>query len=150
MGSYLKMPDKRRVLALLELGWSYRRIERRMAVHKCATLADYAAFLRAGPEEPGLLMKELLISVTNFFRDVEAWQALSEKIIPKLFEDKDIGNTIRAWTIGCATGEEWATWKAHPTHFASGEHMFFSVRNKEGSAPDGPGWTVRVAPEERR
>jgi hypothetical protein len=36
---------------------------------------------------------------------------------------------------GCATGEEWATWKAHPTHFASGDHMFFSVRNSEGSAP---------------
>ena len=36
---------------------------------------------------------------------------------------------------GCATSEEWATWKAHPTHFASGEHMFFSVRNKEGKAP---------------
>ena len=36
---------------------------------------------------------------------------------------------------GCATSEEWATWKAHPTHFASGEHMFFSVRNKEGKPP---------------
>ena len=36
---------------------------------------------------------------------------------------------------GCATGEEWATWKAHPTHFASGEHMAFSVRNREGGSP---------------
>ena len=45
-----------------------------------------------------------------------------------------VGGVLVAVT-GCATGEEWATWKAHPTHFASGEHMFFSVRNGEGSAP---------------
>jgi len=45
-----------------------------------------------------------------------------------------LGGVLVAVT-GCATGEEWATWKAHPTHFASGEHMFFSVRNSEGSAP---------------
>ena len=45
-----------------------------------------------------------------------------------------VGGALMAVT-GCATGEEWATWKAHPTHFASGEHMFFSVRNGEGSAP---------------
>jgi hypothetical protein len=45
-----------------------------------------------------------------------------------------VGGVLMAVT-GCATGEEWATWKAHPTHFASGEHMFFSVRNKEGAPP---------------
>lgn len=45
-----------------------------------------------------------------------------------------VGGVLMAVT-GCATGEEWATWKAHPTHFASGEHMFFSVRNREGAAP---------------
>ena len=45
-----------------------------------------------------------------------------------------LGGVLVAVT-GCATGEEWATWKAHPTHFASGEHMFFSVRNSEGSPP---------------
>ena len=45
-----------------------------------------------------------------------------------------VGGALLAVT-GCATGEEWATWKAHPTHFASGEHMFFSVRNKEGAPP---------------
>jgi len=38
-------------------------------------------------------------------------------------------------TAGCATNEEWATWRAHPSHFASGEHLFFSTRNREGSAP---------------
>ena len=45
-----------------------------------------------------------------------------------------VGGALLA-VAGCATGEEWATWKAHPTHFASGEHMFFSVRNGEGSPP---------------
>jgi hypothetical protein len=45
-----------------------------------------------------------------------------------------VGGVLVAVT-GCATSEEWATWKSHPTHFASGEHMFFSVRNREGSAP---------------
>jgi hypothetical protein len=45
-----------------------------------------------------------------------------------------IGAAILA-TAGCATSEEWATWKSHPTHFASGEHLFFSARNREGSAP---------------
>jgi hypothetical protein len=45
-----------------------------------------------------------------------------------------VGGVLVAVT-GCATGEEWATWKAHPTHFASGEHMFFSVRNREGAPP---------------
>jgi len=45
-----------------------------------------------------------------------------------------VGGVLVAVT-GCATGEEWATWKSHPTHFASGEHMFFSVRNREGAQP---------------
>ncbi len=45
-----------------------------------------------------------------------------------------VGGVLVAVT-GCATGEEWATWNTHPTHFASGEHMFFSVRNREGATP---------------
>jgi hypothetical protein len=45
-----------------------------------------------------------------------------------------VGGALVA-AAGCATGEEWQTWREHPTHFASGEHMFFSVRNREGSTP---------------
>jgi hypothetical protein len=41
---------------------------------------------------------------------------------------------VVAAVAGCATGEEWTTWKDHPTHFASGDHLFFSVRNREGAA----------------
>lgn len=45
-----------------------------------------------------------------------------------------VGSVLLAAT-GCATSEEWATWRAHPTHFASGDHLFFSTRNREGRAP---------------
>ena len=51
-------------------------------------------------------------------------------------------------TVGCATNEEWGTWKAHPTHFASGDHMFFSVRNKEGAAPQVKRQDIAMAREE--
>ena len=51
-------------------------------------------------------------------------------------------------TVGCASNEEWTTWKAHPTHFASGDHMFFSVRNKEGAAPQVKRQDIAMAREE--
>ena len=51
-------------------------------------------------------------------------------------------------TVGCATNEEWATWKSHPTHFASGEHMFFSVRNSESGAPKVSRQDIAMAREE--
>jgi hypothetical protein len=46
-----------------------------------------------------------------------------------------LGATVLLAASGCATSEEWQTWRDHPTHFASGDHLFFSTRNKEGSAP---------------
>jgi len=83
-----------------------RRIERRMQLNGFTTLEAYLGYLRLNIPEATAMFNDILIGVTNFFRDVDAWQTLSEKVIPKLFEAKDIGNTIRAWTIGCATGEE--------------------------------------------
>jgi len=83
-----------------------RRIERRMQLNGFTTLEAYLGYLRLNIPEATAMFNDILIGVTNFFRDLEAWQTLSEKIIPKLFDGKDIGNTIRAWTIGCATGEE--------------------------------------------
>ena len=83
-----------------------RRIERRMQLNGFATLEAYLGYLRPNVAEATAMFNDILIGVTNFFRDGEGWQALSEKIIPKLFEDKEIGNTVRAWSIGCATGEE--------------------------------------------
>lgn len=83
-----------------------RRIERRMHVTRNASLKDYAAYLVKNSDEVKELFKDLLISVTNFFRDPEAFEMLEKKIIPKLFERKKRGDQIRVWCTGCATGEE--------------------------------------------
>jgi two-component system CheB/CheR fusion protein len=87
-------------------GTVLRRIERRLAVREFTTLTQYAAYMREHPEEAHALLKELLISVTNFFRDREAFDALERTVIPKLFETKGAGDHVRVWVPGCATGEE--------------------------------------------
>jgi two-component system CheB/CheR fusion protein len=83
-----------------------RRIERRMAVHQIITLDGYVKFMQQTPAEVEALFRDLLIGVTNFFRDPEVFKALEEKIIPGLFADKPPGGLIRAWSTGCSTGEE--------------------------------------------
>ncbi len=83
-----------------------RRIERRMSVHQIETLDDYVKFLQQYPVEVEALFSDLLIGVTNFFRDPEVFKALEEKVIPKLFVDKAIGTPVRAWSVGCSSGEE--------------------------------------------
>lgn len=83
-----------------------RRIERRMAVHQIAELADYVRFLQQTPSELQTLFQELLIGVTNFFRDAEAFSILETKAIARLFADKPSGSTFRVWVCGCSTGEE--------------------------------------------
>ena len=82
-----------------------RRIGRRMALHKFSALQDYIHYIQKTPEEIDLLLKDILISVTSFFRDADAFQALA-KVLPKTFEKKQPGETIRVWVPGCATGEE--------------------------------------------
>ena len=84
----------------------YRRIERRMGIHQIDNIAAYVRFLQENPQETELLFKELLIGVTNFFRDPETWVALKEKVIPSLLAARPSGGTIRAWVAGCSTGEE--------------------------------------------
>ncbi|MDB5992131.1 MAG: cheBR [Herbaspirillum sp.] len=83
-----------------------RRIERRMQVNCLSNLNDYLVYLERTKEETPLLLQDMLISVTNFFRDPESFAALERDIIPRLFEDAVEGTQIRAWTPGCATGEE--------------------------------------------
>lgn len=82
-----------------------RRIARRMQVSEVDTLTDYLSYLRTHPGEAGALLQDLLISVTNFFRDREAFEAL-EQVIPELFRDKSSSDVIRVWVPACATGEE--------------------------------------------
>ncbi|GJI99697.1 chemotaxis protein CheR [Duganella rhizosphaerae] len=83
-----------------------RRIERRMKVRQRQTLADYVVFLRANPAEVELLFKELLIGVTNFFRDPRVWDYLMATALPQLLEAHPDGATFKAWVPACSTGEE--------------------------------------------
>jgi len=83
-----------------------RRIERRMAVHQIESMDGYVKYLQQTPVEIEALFHDLLIGVTNFFRDPKAFQALEEEVVPKLFSDKSAGATVRVWSTGCSTGEE--------------------------------------------
>lgn len=82
-----------------------RRISRRLQVNDLDDLPSYLTYLRMHPGEAGALLKDLLISVTNFFRDRETFEALEAKI-PKLFQGKGPNDAVRVWVPGCATGEE--------------------------------------------
>ena len=83
-----------------------RRVERRMAVHQIADLSSYVRFLQQTPLEVEALFRDLLIGVTNFFRDPDAFAALEATVIPQLFTDKAPGAAVRVWISGCSTGEE--------------------------------------------
>ena len=83
-----------------------RRIERRQNLHELPDIVAYARFLREHPDECVALLKELLISVTHFFRDPEAFLALERNIVPRLFQGKQVQDQVRVWVAGCATGEE--------------------------------------------
>jgi|WetSurMetagenome_2_1015567.scaffolds.fasta_scaffold00655_9 two-component system, chemotaxis family, CheB/CheR fusion protein len=83
-----------------------RRIERRMAVQQIKTMEGYVKYLQQIPAEVEALFRDLLIGVTSFFRDPEAFKALDELIIPRLFAGKPAGSLIRVWSAGCSTGEE--------------------------------------------
>jgi len=83
-----------------------RRIERRMAIHKIDDADLYVKYLQQMPTEIDALFRDLLIGVTSFFRDKNAFEELEEKVIPKLFAKKSGEDTIRIWSVGCSTGEE--------------------------------------------
>jgi chemotaxis methyl-accepting protein methylase len=84
----------------------YRRIERRMGIHQITKMAAYVRYLQENSQELDLLFKELLIGVTNFFRDPAAWEQLREQAIPTLLASRAPGQALRAWVPGCSTGEE--------------------------------------------
>lgn len=83
-----------------------RRIQRRMQVLQIDDPAVFYQRLREEPAQVDLLFQDLLIGVTNFFRDPQAFEALERHIIPKLFEGRRPDETVRVWVPGCATGEE--------------------------------------------
>jgi two-component system, chemotaxis family, CheB/CheR fusion protein len=93
-------------LSLYKTSTLKRRVERRMGVHSLDTMAAYEEFLRQNPEEFDLLFKEMLIGVTGFFRDPAAWEDLRDALTPELLAQSGAGRRLRAWVIGCSTGEE--------------------------------------------
>ncbi|HCZ14932.1 MAG TPA: SAM-dependent methyltransferase [Candidatus Accumulibacter sp.] len=83
-----------------------RRIARRMLQQQLCHVDDYLDYLGAHPDEARALFKDLLINVTSFFRDPEAFAVLGQQILPQLLADKPAGYVLRIWVAGCASGEE--------------------------------------------
>ncbi|HZK57111.1 MAG TPA: CheR family methyltransferase [Clostridia bacterium] len=83
-----------------------RRVERRMGIHQIEYIDDYVKYLQQFPAEAEALFRDLLIGVTCFFRDPEAFEVLEQQGIPKLFDNKQAGDVIRVWIPCCSTGEE--------------------------------------------
>ncbi|UTF50746.1 PAS domain-containing protein [Desulfomicrobium sp. ZS1] len=84
----------------------YRRIERRMSIHQIDRIMSYVRFLQENSQETEILFRELLIGVTNFFRDPAAWEHLRKNALPLLLKACPPNGILRAWTPGCSTGEE--------------------------------------------
>ncbi|WP_345816401.1 CheR family methyltransferase [Paraburkholderia sp. PREW-6R] len=83
-----------------------RRIERRLQVNGIPDLHSYQDYLLTHPEETPALLKDMLIGVTNFFRDADTFEVVEKEIVPKLFHQRTQDEPLRAWVAGCATGEE--------------------------------------------
>jgi len=83
-----------------------RRVRRRMDARGLTSLSEYRDYLELEPEEFTRLFDSLLINVTGFFRDPQAWEALREEVLPELLSAKTARRPLRVWSAGCATGEE--------------------------------------------
>ncbi|HVX75174.1 MAG TPA: CheR family methyltransferase [Bradyrhizobium sp.] len=83
-----------------------RRVQRRMQVVQIDQITAYVDFLRTDKDEVQHLFNDLLIGVTEFFRDKREFEVLETQVIPKIFENKGAGQQVRIWVLGCATGEE--------------------------------------------
>src|SRR5688572_14806198 len=83
-----------------------RRIKRRMLLGKVESLPDYLSILQSAPAEADALCDDFLINVTRFFRNAEAFEALKQTVFPELLKDREPGDPVRMWSVGCSTGEE--------------------------------------------
>jgi len=84
----------------------YRRIERRINIHQIERISDYIRYIQQTPNEIDILFKDLLIGVTNFFRDPEAFEVIGNEVLPNLLASKSNNDKLRVWVAGCSTGEE--------------------------------------------
>lgn len=87
-----------------------RRLKRRMVLNRVDGLKHYLAFIQKSPEEVVALFKDLLINVTEFFRNPEMLEASKEKVFPEILRNRVSGETIRIWVPGCSSGEEVYSW----------------------------------------
>ena len=115
-----------------------RRIGRRMQVHGVAGLGEYLRILRDREDEADQLLRDLLITVTQFFRDPDSFEHLEENVIPSLFERTQTGESVRAWSVGCATGEEAYTlamllWEEADRRDRRADFQIFATDLHEGS-----------------
>ncbi|WP_313952649.1 chemotaxis protein CheB [Accumulibacter sp.] len=92
--------------SLYKKGTIGRRIARRMVQHQLTGMDAYVSYIREHPAESQALFKDLLVNVTSFFRDPEAFEVLGQEIIPNLLAGKPADYVLRVWVAGCATGEE--------------------------------------------
>jgi two-component system CheB/CheR fusion protein len=83
-----------------------RRIMRRMQLNYLEDFESYLARVRENPEEARALADDLLITVTSFFRDPEVFRTLEKQVLPEIFEHRGASDSVRVWSVGCATGEE--------------------------------------------
>ncbi|MGE5520221.1 MAG: chemotaxis protein CheB, partial [Candidatus Dadabacteria bacterium] len=83
-----------------------RRLGKRMAEKNYKSFSEYYAYLQDHPEEVKALCREFLINVTQFFRDEEAFNIISERVLPSLFENKKAGDSVKIWVVATSTGEE--------------------------------------------
>ncbi|MGH9451114.1 MAG: CheR family methyltransferase [Terriglobia bacterium] len=87
-------------------GTIQRRVLRRLALHQIDRVSDYVRHVEKHPEEAEALCQDLLIPVTTFFRDLEAFASLKNKVFPAIIKDKTNRGKIRIWAPGCSTGDE--------------------------------------------
>jgi two-component system CheB/CheR fusion protein len=105
-----------------------RRIMRRLALRNAKSIEEYLTLLKKDPAEAGLLQRDLLISVTSFFRDPESFDALTRLVFPSIVQNRPADRTIRIWVAGCATGEEAYSIAISLQEFLSEKGLSFPVQ----------------------
>ncbi|MEM9430769.1 MAG: chemotaxis protein CheB [Pseudomonadota bacterium] len=83
-----------------------RRIARRLSLLGCRNVTEYLELAKKDANEVSIIYREFLVGVTNFFRDLPAWKALSANVLPDIFERGDVSTPVKIWSVGCSTGEE--------------------------------------------
>ncbi len=139
---------------LYKPGTIARRLERRISMSRVSGIEEYLDLLEAHPDELDLLYRDLLVEVTRFFRDGEAFELARQLIVPEMFANLDGSEGIRIWVPGCATGEEAYSWAILLHEYATSHKLPLDVRifatdaHRESLAAAGTGLYIRESVEE--